>query len=108
MSAARRRRSPAGARTASDATRAREHPTSRNVLYLPLALTGLLGLLSFMPRVQDNSRLTWSFWGAIAILLVWQALLYLRLKGEDEGRSFTTVLRKQHYIQGLVQVAVFA
>jgi hypothetical protein len=61
-----------------------------------------------MPRVQDNVRLTWSFWGAIGALLVWQAVLALRLKRAGEGRSFTTVLRKQHYIQGMVQLAVFS
>ena len=83
-------------------------PQSRNVLYLPLALTGLLGLLSFMPRVQENARLTWTFWGAIAVLLVWQGLLAARLKSAGEGRSLTTVFRSQHYIQSTVQMAVFA
>jgi hypothetical protein len=80
----------------------------RGVLYLPLALTGLLGLLSFMPRVQDNPRLTWSFWGAIAVLLVWQGLLALRLGREGVGRSLTSVIRPQHYIQAAVQLSVYA
>jgi hypothetical protein len=86
----------------------RGRPPSRSALYLPLVMTGLLGLLSFMPRVQENARLTWSFWGAIAVLLVWQVLLSLRLRNTGEGRSLTTVLRKQHYIQGMVQIAVYA
>ena len=75
---------------------------------MPLALTGLLALLSFMPRVQGNVRLTWSFWGAIALLLAGQGLLSLRLGGSDVGRSLTTVLRPQHYVQAMVQIAVFA
>ena len=82
--------------------------SSRNALYLPLALTALLALLSFLPRVQANERLTWSFWGAIAVLLLWQGLLALRLRRAGEGRSLTTVLRPQHYVQAMVQVAVFA
>ena len=104
MSAARRRRNPKDGGAAREA----EHPASRNALYLPLLMTGLLGLLSFMPRVQANPRLMWSFWGALAVLLVWQAVLALRLKGAGEGRRLTPVLRKQHYIQAMVQVAVYS
>lgn len=109
MSAARRRRKPSGARAGSARASTADAPTSsRNVLYLPLALTALLALLSFMPRVQENARLTWSFWGAIAVLLVWQGLLWMRLRSSGESRSLIVVLRKQHYIQAMVQVAVFA
>jgi hypothetical protein len=111
MSAARRRRNPKGGERSgrqSPSTPEAGRSASRNVLYLPLALTGLLGLLSFMPRVQGNERLTWSFWGAIAVLLVWQGLLALRLGKAGQGRTLTPVLRKQHYIQAMVQVAVFA
>jgi len=106
MSGARRRGSrQSGAKP--EAAEAARSP-SRNVLYLPLAAAALLGLLSYMPRVQENARLTWSFWGAVVVLLVWLALLSLHLKRVGEGRSFTTVLRKQHWIQGLVQVAVYS
>jgi hypothetical protein len=114
MSAARRRRNPkderqSGSRDGSAAQGAQDSAsTSRGVLYLPLALTGLLGVLSFLPRVQANARLTWSFWGAIAVLLVWQGVLWLRLKSAGAGRSLTTVLRSQHYIQAMVQIALFA
>ena len=61
-----------------------------------------------MPRVQVNSRLTWSFWGAVAVLLVWQGVLALRLKSEQKGRSLTTVLRSQHWLQAMVQISLFA
>jgi hypothetical protein len=106
MSAARRRRKPKGKEQSAPGMQ--DSPsTSRGVLYLPLALTGLLGALSFMSRVQANPRLTWSFWGAIAALVVCQGVLWLRLNRADEGRSLTKVLRPQHYIQAMVQVAVF-
>ena len=103
MAAARRRRSKGSAPVRESA----ERPASRSALYLPLALTGLLAILALMPRVQGNLRLTWSFWGAIAVLLLWQALLALRLKSAGEGRSLTSVFRRQHYIQAAVQLAVF-
>jgi hypothetical protein len=128
MAAARQRRNPKGGRgargrgargSASSAatTSAGAAPgpsseapstTTRAVLYLPLALTGLLGLLSFMPRVQANPRLAWSFWGAIAALLVWQAVLALRLKGRGEGRRFESLLRPQHYIQACIHTSIYA
>ena len=81
---------------------------SRSALYLPLALTGVLGLLAFMPRVQANARLGWSFWGAIAVLLVWQAALALRLQRSGEVRRFEQLLRPQHYIQACVHTSIFA
>jgi hypothetical protein len=114
MSAARRQRKQKGGgasaptERSSNAVAGARRPASRSALYLPLVLTALLGLLSFMPRVQENARLTWSFWGAVAVLLVWLVLLSLRLGSAGEGRSLTTVLRKQHYIQAMVQVAVFS
>jgi len=76
------------------------------VFLLPLALTLGLALLSFVPRVSGNPILARSFWGAATVLLVWQLVLFLRLRGKSEGRSLTTVLRPQHYLQALVQVAV--
>ncbi len=81
---------------------------SRNVLYLPLALSAVIGALAFLPRVQANPRLTFSVWGAVAVLLAWLAVLYVRLKRTDEGRSFVPVLRKQHYIQACVQLSIYA
>ncbi len=75
-----------------------------------MALTLGLVLLSFVPRVHDNPVLTRSFWGAALVLLVWQVALYLRLrlKRASVGRSFRTELRPQHYVQAVVQLAVFA
>ena len=105
MSSARRRRAHRGSRQ-----KKRQNspiPAPRRVFLMPLALTLGLALLSFMPRVSGNPILARSFWGAAIVLLVWQLALFLRLKGASEGRSLTTVLRPQHYLQALVQVAVF-
>ena len=79
---------------------------ARQVFLLPLALTVVLAVLSFTPRVQANSVLVWSFWGAVAVLLAWQATLFLR-HGESSVRTLKINLRAQHYVQALVQIAVF-
>jgi len=81
---------------------------SRGVLYLPLALTGFIGMLAFLPRVQDNARLTLSFWGAVAVLLLFTGWLAARLQARGEGRTFDVVVRKQHWIQACVQLSVYA
>jgi len=95
-------------RAAAKATQERAGEPSRNVLYAPLVLTGLIGVLAFLPRVQANPRLTFSFWAAVALLLVWLAVLASRLKQRGEGRAFDIVLRKQHYIQACVHLSVYA
>jgi len=76
------------------------------VFWVPLGLTFGLVLLSLVPRVQDNPVLTRSFWGVAALLLVWQVALFQRSK--SVGRSLRTELRPQHYVQALVQLALFA
>ena len=105
MAAARRRRRSAKAPVTPTPT---PTPTTRRALYLPLALTLGLLTLSLLPRVQVNLRLAWSFWGASGALLIWQTVLFLRLRGASVGRSLESVLRPQHYVQAMVQVAVFA
>jgi hypothetical protein len=81
---------------------------SRKALYLPLALTAALGLLAFLPRVQSNARLVESFWGAVVVLLAFNAALALRMKRTGDVPLLTTVLRPQHYIQASVQLALYA
>jgi hypothetical protein len=75
---------------------------------VPLALTGALVLLSLLPRVAQNSSLQGSFWAAIVALLAWQAYLFLGAKREGDFKSFSVVLRPQHYIQALVQFSVYS
>ena len=122
MSAARHRRAQRGSRhkkkrqatdgnhprLAQDASTGRRAPSLGRVFMVPLALTVGLVLLSFAPRVAGNPILARSFWGAAIVLLVWQVALFVRLKGASETRSLSTVLRPQHYLQALVQLAVFA
>ena len=109
----RQRRTPQGRRPrtgggADGAPGLTPAPSARRVFWVPLALTLGLVLLSFVPRVHDNPVLTRSFWGAALVLLVWQVKLFLRLKRASDGLALRTELRPQHYLQALVQLAVFA
>ncbi|MQA90824.1 MAG: hypothetical protein GEU90_11385 [Gemmatimonas sp.] len=79
----------------------------RKGFWIPLALTIGLALLSFTPRVSGNPILIRSFLGAALVLAVWQTLLYVRLQGVTETRTFTTIVRPQHYLQAVVQLSVF-
>lgn len=74
----------------------------------PLLLTLALVLLSLVPRVQESPILVRSFWAAAAALLVWQAVMFWRLEGESAHRYLRVQLRPQHYLQAMVQIAVFA
>ena len=83
-------------------------PSGLGTFLLPLVLTlGLLSL-SLLPRVGDSPALERSVWGAAIVLLVWQVTLYLELRRAGARRQFSVVLRPQHWLQALVQTAVFA
>ena len=110
MSAARRRHPEPGphrqSRPGPERAAAQAPSASpRRPFWAPLALTLGLLLVSFVPRVQLNAILTRSCWAAVGALLLWQIVLFVRLRGE--GRSCPTVLRPQHYLQATVQAAVF-
>jgi hypothetical protein len=79
---------------------------SLDALATPLALTAGLLALSLLPRVRSNVALTWAFWGAAAVLLAWLALLAIRPRGSY--RLVGVPPRRQHYIQSLCQLSVYA
>src|SRR5687767_174599 len=73
------------------------------VLLLPLALTGVLASMSLLPRISSNPILERSFWGAAAAVLLFEALLFLRLKATSAGRILVfPPPKKQHWIQAIV------
>ena len=88
--------------------RALDSTPGLQVLAAPIVLTLALVALSFLPRIQSNLTLAISIWGAAIVLLAWIIVLYLRLRREHASRTFQTMLRPQHYVQALVQFAVFA
>jgi hypothetical protein len=72
---------------------------------VPLALTTGLLALTLLPRVRSSAALTWSFWGAVGFLLVWQAVLAVQGRG---GALQFPKPRAQHYVQSLCQFGVYA
>ncbi len=111
MSAARRRKEwqkDQGHRVQLPSGRALDSTPGLQVLTAPAVLTLTLVALSFLPRIQSNLTLVISIWGAAIVLLAWLIMLYLKLRHEHAIRTFQTMLRPQHYVQALVQLAVFA
>jgi hypothetical protein len=72
----------------------------------PFVLTLGLALLSFVPRVRESETLVASFWAAVVVLGVWQAVLFLRAK--PGSKVLRVELRPQHYVQAAVQLSVYA
>ena len=73
------------------------------VLALPVAFT--LGLAAFLllDSVRQNTPLTWTFAGASAALLTWNAVLLASAVRSGRTLSVAIVLRKQHYLQACIQ-----
>lgn len=83
--------------------------SAKQMLFIPLAFTLALFLVSFLPRIQSNDTLVFSFWGACAALLLWSLVLYFKTSSSGKLRSFTIVRAKpQHYLQAMLHLTVFA
>ncbi len=92
---------------ASTATRESQTRITLGHFKVSLALSGALLLLSLVPRVQENSTLQFSFWGAILALLLWQGWLFVEAQKRGEAFGFAVLLRPQHYVQAMVQCSVY-
>jgi hypothetical protein len=71
-------------------------------------LTAALLALTLLPRLRTTPALTWSFWGAAAVLLVWMAVLARRSSPAGATALVRATPRAQHYVQSLCQFAVYA
>ncbi len=80
----------------------------QRALALPLAFTLMLVAFGLLPSAQQNPKLLWSFWGAGAGLLAWNAALLAAALGRGRTLAIHVVLRPQHYLQACAQAAVFA
>ena len=104
---------PKGSTRQSNATKIADLPPSRvvtgNKLFIfPAVFTAVFFLLSFLPRVQQNDVLVWSFWAAVAILGTWVLLLNFRTRKLGTAKSFVlTKPKPQHYIQAMVHLSVY-
>lgn len=84
-------------------------PAFRGGVFLaPLACTAGLLALTLLPRVGESPALRWSFWGAAAVLLAWQAALAVRSRREGAPVLHVAAPRPQHYVQALCQITIYA
>jgi hypothetical protein len=75
-------------------------------LGLPLVFTLGLVAFGFLDSIRQNPRLLWSFLGAAAALVAWNAVLFLSALGTGRTLTLEIVLRKQHYLQACAQGSV--
>src|SRR5712691_1639678 len=75
-------------------------------LTLPLIFTLLLVAVGLLSAARHNPRLLWSFLGAGAGLLTWNAALLAVALRRRRTLAVEVVLRKQHYMQACAQGAV--
>lgn len=75
---------------------------------LPLLFTAALLALTAMPRLQATPALTYSFWAAGALLILWTGWLTLVAKGGRTRRILVVKPRPQHYIQTFCHSCVYA
>ena len=72
-------------------------------LRLPFAFTLALAAFLFLDSVRHNASLVWTFAGAAAALLAWNAALLASAVRRGRTLSIEIVLRKQHYLQACIQ-----
>ncbi len=75
---------------------------------LPLLFTAALLALTALPRLQVTPVLTYSFWGAGALLVLWTGWLTLVARGGRPRRILLVKPRPQHYIQTFCHSCVYA
>ena len=74
-----------------------------HALGLPLAFTVGVAAFLFLDSVRHNPSLLWTFVGAAAVLLAWNAALLASAMRRGRALSIEIVLRKQHYLQACIQ-----
>ena len=75
-------------------------------LALPLTFTLLLVAFGLLPQVRQDAPLLWSFLGAGAWLLAWNALLLATAQHRRRTLSLEIVVRKQHYLQACAHISI--
>jgi len=83
--------------------------SGHSLLAVPALFTIAFFLLSFLPRVQGNQTLVWSFWAATAVLAAWLGALFFKVRAGEGKKSFVlTAPKPQHYIQAMVHLSVYS
>ncbi len=76
---------------------------------LPLLLAAMLAAFTLVPPVAGHAPLTAAFAGAAGVLVAWIAWLWVgALRRGDALRIEFTAPLKSHYIQGAIQISIYA
>ena len=74
---------------------------------LPLVFTVGLASFGLLDPIRENPNLLWSFIGTAAVLLAWNAALFLSAARNRQTLTLEVVFRKQHYIQACAHTLIF-
>ncbi len=74
---------------------------------LPFLFTAGLLAFTLLERGRGNQRLWWSFVGAAAALLVWNAILFASAQRAHRTFAIEVSLRAQHYLQACAHTSIF-
>ncbi len=75
-------------------------------LAIPLTFTLLLIPLGLLPAVRNNPNVLWSFSGAGALLLAWNAATLVTARRSGRRLAVEVVLRPQHYLQACAHTSI--
>jgi tetratricopeptide (TPR) repeat protein len=79
---------------------------SVRVLALPCVFALALGLLAFLPALDSQPTLRWSFLGAAGVLLVLNAALLVSSRLRGRTLTVEVLLRPQHYVQACAHLSI--
>jgi hypothetical protein len=88
---------------------ASHHPVSGRAtpLIFTLTLTAVFVALGFLSGARTDAHLVWAFGGVAAVLLFWQAWLFLVWRRKKITFPWEFVIVRSHYVQALVQLSVY-
>src|SRR5689334_6495064 len=88
------------------------HPQQGSFLFprFSIVCAFIMGVASFgfIGPGRSNSRLFWSFMGAVGVLLVWAVVLFVLAWRQGRVLTLEFAPKPQHYLQACLQTAIFA
>lgn len=86
---------------------AQKPQVKRNGLHIPFIFTVVFMVLGILSGARTNKSLALTFGGVAAVLLAWQAWLYILSKRKDMTFAWDFVAQPSHYVQAIVQISIY-
>lgn len=74
---------------------------------VPFSFTVCLVAFVFLQAVRKNQRLWWAFVGTAAVLLIWNATLFVSARRQRRIFRIEISLRARHYLQACAHTSIF-